>query len=240
MPGQTRFRQSRGEEWEQWAIRGVAVILYTYFRSSAAYRVRIALHLKALPFEAKIVHLIRNGGAQHDADYRRMNPLGRVPTLIDGARTLTQSMAIMEYLDEAYGGVPIMPAAPWERAAVRAMALTLVADTQPLQNLSATRYLSKTLSLPKAAVDAWSLHWMSNGLRALEALLADSASSGAYCSGDFPTIADICLVAQCMSARRLNVAIEDYPNVARIDAACRSLPEFRRAAPEAQPDFEAV
>jgi len=257
------------------------VILYTYFRSSAAYRARLALSLKGIAYEARFVHLLRDGGEQLKPGYRRLNPLGRVPTLIDGERVFTQSVAIMEYLEEAYPRPAIMPGEPVARAQARAITQVLAADTQPLQNLAVSRYLGQVMNQPKPAIDAWMRHWMNNGLAALEELLAGFAggvgsageggsSSGGvgsgvgsslsggsgvsggsaggavaksiaetpFCIGDFPTIADICLVAQCFASRRLAVPIERYPRVARIEAHCRALPAFQVAAPERQPDFE--
>ena len=215
------------------------MILYTYFRSSAAYRARLALHLKAIPYEPRYLHLLRGGGEQLGADYRRLNPLGRVPTLIDGELVLTQSGAIMEYLEERYPDEPIMPRAIVERAFVRAVAQTFVADTQPLQNLSVARYLSRQFQQSQDAINAWTQHWMLNGFQAVETLLEAPPAAGDYCCGDRPTVADICLVAQCFASRRFNVTLEKFPNIARIDARCRELPAFRAAAPDKQADFEA-
>lgn len=215
------------------------MILYTYFRSSASYRARIALHLKGIPFESRFVHLLRQGGQQLQPDYRRLNPLGRVPTLIDGAQVVTQSVAIMEYLEEAYPAPHIMPTDAAHRALVRAITQTIAADIQPMQNLSTTRYMSAELHQPQEAINAWTRHWMSNGLRAVEDLLAASDTSGNFSCGEFPSIADICIVAQCYSSRRLQVPVESFARVARIDAHCRELPAFRAAAPENQADFEA-
>lgn len=214
------------------------MILYTYFRSSASYRARIALHLKGIPFESRHVHLLRQGGEQLQPDYRRLNPLGRVPTLVDGERVVTQSVAIMEYLDEAYPSAPIMPPAAADRALVRAITQTIAADIQPLQNLSTTRYLAKVLNQSQEAIDTWTRHWMNNGLKAVEEILAAADSRGDFCCGDYPTIADICLVAQCFSSRRLQVPVDSFKRIARIDARCRDLAAFRAAAPENQPDFE--
>ena len=215
------------------------MILYTYFRSSAAYRARIALHLKGIPFESRYVHLLRRGGEQLQPDYKRLNPLGRVPTLIDGEQVLTQSVAIMEYLEEAHPAPPIMPTGAAPRALVRAITQTIAADIQPMQNLSTTRYLSRELNQSQDGVNAWTRHWMNNGLQAVEELLAGADSRGPFCCGDFPTIADICIVAQCFASRRLQVPVDSFVRVARIDAHCRNLPAFRAAAPENQADFEA-
>jgi len=254
------------------------VILYTYFRSSAAYRARLALSLKGIAYEARFVHLLRDGGEQFKPAYRRLNPLARVPTLIDGEQVFTQSVAIMEYLEEAYPQPAIMPGDPVARARVRAITQVLAADTQPLQNLVVSRYLGQVMNQPKPAIDEWTRHWMNNGLAAVEELLAgfagglaDSSTSSAdtraraggsggslagagggsdgvaagssaaeapFCVGNFATIADICLVAQCFASRRFSVPIERYPRVARIEAHCRALPAFRAAAPDQQPDFE--
>ncbi len=213
------------------------MILYTYFRSSAAYRARMALALKGITYEPRYIHLLREGGEQLRPDYRKLNPLGRVPTLIDGDQVFTQSIAIMEYLDEAYPAPPIMPSRAADRARARAITQVIASDIQPLQNLATGRYLAQELKQPKESVDAWTRHWMTNGLAAVEQLLKDQAS-GEVAVGRYPTIADICIVAQCYASRRFQVAIENYPHVHRIDAHCRALPAFKAAAPEAQADFE--
>lgn len=216
------------------------MILYTYFRSSAAYRARMALSLKGIAYESRFVHLLRNGGEQHDPAYRRLNPLGRVPTLVDDGRVINQSVAIMEYLEETHPGPALLPSDPVERAHVRAITQVFAADTQPLQNLVVKIYLRDVLHQTNAATDEWMRHWMNNGLAAVEQMLAGNSTEGgpAYCVGSFPTMADICLVAQCFSSRRMGVSVDAYPRVARIDEHCRSLPQFAAAAPQAQPDFE--
>ncbi len=215
------------------------MILYTYFRSSAAYRVRIALELKSLQYESRYVHLLRHGGEQTSADYRRLNPLGRVPTLIDGDAVLTQSIAILEYLEEKYPSYPILPSEPLQRAWVRSLVQIIAADMQPLQNLSTVRYLSKVLSQPSDAVDAWVINWMTNGFAALELLLKNSRYAGKFCCGDAAGAADICLVAQVFSARRYGIDFAPFPILAAIDARCREIPAFEAASPGAQKDFEA-
>ena len=214
------------------------MILYTYFRSSAAYRARMALALKGISYEARHIHLLRAGGEQLRPEYRKLNPLGRVPTLIDGDQVFTQSIAIMEYLDEAYPATPIMPKGAADRARARAITQVIASDIQPLQNLATGRYLAQELQQPKEAVDAWTRHWMRNGLTALEQLLEDQAS-GEVAVGSYPTIADICIVAQCYASRRFQIPIESFPRLHRIDAHCRELPALKAAAPEAQADFEA-
>lgn len=210
--------------------------LYTYFRSSAAYRVRIALHLKGLPFEAVPVHLLRDGGQQHSEAYAALNPAELVPTLVDGALSLPQSLAIIEYLDEQYPQVPLLPADPAGRARVRALALAIACDIHPLNNLRVLQYLEHTLGQDQAARDTWYAHWVSVGFEALETELACSPCTGRYCHGDALTLADCLLVPQWFNAERLKVPLAGYPTLAGIVAACRALDAFQRAAPQAQAD----
>lgn len=211
--------------------------LHSYCRSSASYRVRIALGLKSLPYEYVAVNLLQEGGEQNSAGYRRLNPNARVPTLeVDGA-ALTQSLAIIEYLDEAHPAPPLLPVAPIERARVRALAQLIAADIQPLQNTSVTGYLAATHGLKAPEITQWYRHWIGRGLAALEAMLAVDDATGRYCHGDAPTLADVCLVPQVYAARRFGVEIEACPTVLRIEAACQALPAFAAAAPERQPDF---
>ncbi|MEP6997696.1 MAG: maleylacetoacetate isomerase [Betaproteobacteria bacterium] len=208
--------------------------LYNYFRSSAAYRVRIALHLKGLDFEYIPVHLVK--GEQHADSYRVLNRQELVPTLTDGETTVPQSLAIIEYLDERHPERPLLPPTPAARARVRAIALAIACDIHPLNNLRVLRYLKHTLGVDEEAKDAWYRHWIETGLAALEAQLAAEAATGTFCHGDAPTIADVCLVPQLANARRTNVALEPYPTLVRIDASCRALDAFVRAAPDRQPD----
>jgi maleylpyruvate isomerase len=210
--------------------------LYSYFRSSAAYRVRIALHLKGLPFDCEPVHLRK--GEQHADAYRAVNRQELVPTLIDGETVVTQSLAIIEYLDERYPEPPLMPSTPAGRARVRAIALAIVCDIHPLNNLRVLRYLMRTLNVGEEAKDAWYRHWIDTGLGALEAQLTADATTGTFCYGDAPTMADLCLVPQLANARRANIPLESYPTLLRIDANCRALDAFARAAPERQPDAD--
>ena len=208
--------------------------LYNYFRSSAAYRVRIALNLKALEFEYIPVHLTK--GEQRSERYVAINAQALVPTLVDDAVTLPQSLAIIEYLDERFPQPPLLPATPAARARVRAIALAIACDIHPLNNLRVLQYLTRTLAVSEDAKNAWYRHWIDMGLGALEAQLANDAATGAYCHGDAPTLADICLVPQLANARRFGIALDAYPTLLRIDANCHKLDAFAAAAPEAQPD----
>jgi maleylpyruvate isomerase len=210
--------------------------LYSYFRSSAAYRVRIALHLKGLPFDYAPVHL-RNG-EQHADAYRAVNRQELVPTLIDGDTVVTQSLAVIEYLDERHPEPPLLPSTPAGRARVRAIALAIVCDIHPLNNLRVLRYLVRTLNVGEEAKDAWYRHWIDTGLGALEAQLTADSTTGTFCHGDSPTMADVCLVPQLANARRANISLDSYPTLLRIDASCRALDAFARAAPDSQPDAE--
>jgi maleylacetoacetate isomerase len=214
------------------------LILYTYFRSSAAYRVRIALALKGLKPELRFIHLVKGGGQQHSPEYRALNPQGRVPFLIDGATKIGQSLAIIEYLDETHPQPALLPRDAAGRARVRQIALAITADIQPLQNLSTTQYLERELGLDQPARDAWVRHWIDSGLAALEATLAADPATGRFCHGDAPTMADCCLVPQLFAARRFGADLARCPTLARIDAACTALPAFAAAAPAAQPDAE--
>lgn len=209
--------------------------LYTYFRSSAAYRVRIALGLKGLDFRALPVHLVRDGGEQHTAAYRQLNPQGLVPTLVDGERRLTQSLAIIEYLDEVHGPAILLPGEAAARARVRSLALQLACDIHPLNNLRVLQYLERELGLEQARRDAWYRHWVELGFEALEQRL-QAPQTGRFCHGDTPTLADCCLVPQVYNARRFDVDVSRFPTIERIDAACAELSAFRAAAPENQHD----
>ena len=210
--------------------------LYSYFRSSAAYRARIALHLKGLPFDYAPVHLRK--GEQNAEAYRALNRQELVPTLIDGDTAVTQSLAIIEYLDERHPEPPLLPSAPAGRARVRAIALAICCDIHPLNNLRVLRYLVHTLKIGEEAKDAWYRHWIDTGLAALEAQLAADAATGTFCHGDVPTMADVCLVPQLANARRVNIPLDGYPTLLRIDATCRPLDAFARAAPDRQPDAD--
>ena len=210
--------------------------LHGYWRSSASYRVRIALECKGLDFEYVPVHLVRSGGEQYSAQYRALNPQSRVPALETPEGVLTQSMAIMEWLEEAYPEPALLPRNLGERARVRALAQIMVADVQPLQNISITRFLQGTLNVDDAALQVWLREWVGRGLRAFEEMLAQAPGGGDFCVGNTPTLADVCLVPQCYSSRRFGVDPAAYPRIAHIERACAELPAFQRAAPERQPD----
>lgn len=215
------------------------LVLHNYWRSSASYRVRIGLALKGLPFEAQAVHLVRGGGEQHSADYRRLNPEGRVPALVDDGRVLTQSLAILEYLEETHPEPALLPRDPAGRARVRSLAQVIACDIQPLQNTSTTLYLRDRLGLAPERIAEWLAHWIGRGLASLEAQLGrGGAPDGPYAHGDRPGLADCCIVPQLYAARRFGVDVAPYPRAVSIDAACGSLDAFQRAAPEVQPDAE--
>ena len=211
--------------------------LYSYYRSSAAYRVRIALNLKQLPYETVGVHLLKNGGEQKQSAYRAKNPQKLVPALEDNEQVFTQSLAIIEYLDEAYPAQPLLPAAATERARVRAMAQLIACDIHPLNNLRVLGYLQNQLGADETAKTEWYRHWIQEGFAALETLL-QSEQTGRFCHGDTPTLADCCLVPQVYNARRFQVDLSPYPTIVRIVAECGALPAFQTAAPENQPDAE--
>ena len=213
--------------------------LHTYFRSSAAYRVRIALNLKGLAPEQAFVHLRR--GEQAKPPFADLNPEHLVPALEvdgpDGHHVLTQSLAIIEYLDETHPAPPLLPADPLGRARVRALALSVACDVHPLNNLRVLGRL-KAMGHSQEEVDDWYRHWIAVGLTALEAQLAGDPRTGRFCHGDAPGLADVLLVPQLANARRLACPLDGYPTLLRIDEACRALPAFAAAAPDRQPDAE--
>ena len=213
-----------------------ALTLYSYWRSSAAYRVRIGLNLKGLAYETRPVHLVRHGGEQHADDYRSLNPQALVPMLVDGERRITQSLAILEYLDETFPKPALLPADTRGRARVRSLAMLVACDIHPLNNLRVLQYLKRENGLEQPAIDAWMLHWMREGFAAMEAMLADAPGTGTFCHGETPTIADCCLVPQLYNARRFALDLSPYPTLVRIEADCLALPAFDAARPENQPD----
>lgn len=210
--------------------------LHSYWRSSAAYRVRIGLNLKGLAYELLPVHLVRDGGQQHHPDYVRLNPQHMVPTLLHGGRVLRQSLAILEYLDESWPERPLLPATARDRARVRSLSQLVAADVHPLGNLRVLRYFEDEWRVPPVERDAWVRHWIVEGFQAMEALLADDLVTGTYCHGEAPGMADCCLVPQVYNARRFGVDMTPFPTLRRIDQACLALPAFQHASPECQPD----
>lgn len=212
------------------------IVLYTYWRSSAAYRVRIGLELKGLAWEARPVHLVREGGEQHLDAYRTLNPQQLVPTLLHDGQVLTQSLAIVEYLDERFPQVPLLPADAAGRARVRALAQLVACDIHPINNLRVMQYLERDLQLPADARAQWTLHWMAEGFEAMETLLANSGDTGTFCHGDRPGLADLCLMPQLYNAHRFGLDLTPYPTLRRIEAACQALDAFDHARPENQSD----
>lgn len=212
--------------------------LYSYFRSSAAYRVRIALNLKALPCELIPVHLLRGGGEQHQSAYKAKNPLGVVPSLETDAGVLTQSLAIIEWLDESYPSTPLLPATAKARAYVRAISQTIACDIHPLNNLRVLRYLTHSMGVTEAQKTEWYRHWVHEGLKAVEKILTSSGLSGRFCHGNEVSMADCGLIPQVFNARRFDCPLTDFPNIQRICSYCDTLEPFQAASPERQPDAQ--
>lgn len=210
--------------------------LYGYFRSSAAYRVRIALGLKGLAYKHMGINLMPGISEQKSEKYRALNPQGRVPYLIDGDTALSQSPAILEYLEEAYPEIALLPQDMHERAHVRQLASLIGCDIHPLNNLSVLGYLKTKFEAHEADVTAWYSHWILEGFTAFEAILASRKAMSKFCHGDSPGMADIYLVPQVWNARRFGVPLSAFPQITAIDAACNSLDAFIAAAPENQPD----
>ena len=209
--------------------------LYSYFRSSAAYRVRIALNLKGIAYETAPVNLVKDGGHNYRPEYRTVNPQMRVPALvISTGEVLIQSPAIIEYLDETFPDPPFLPKDSLARARARALADIVACDIHPLNNTAPLRYLKREMHQEQSAIDAWYHHWVLAGFEALEALMRP----GPYACGNVVTLADIFLVPQVYNARRLKVPLDKFPKIVAVDAACLALPAFDRARPENQPDVE--
>ena len=213
--------------------------LYGYWRSTAAWRVRIALNLKQLAWSSTPVHLVRDGGEQRRPAFRARNPQGLVPVLEIDGRLLTQSLAIIEYLDETRPTPPLLPADPAGRARVRSLAQLVAADIHPLNNLRVLQQLRDRFGLDDAQRDDWYRHWVYEGLRALETRLAGDAETGRFCHGDTPGLADCCLVPQLYNARRYRCELNEFTTLLRIDAACGELTAFKSAEADAQPDAQA-
>lgn len=215
--------------------------LYSYFRSSASYRVRIALNLKGLRYEQTGVHLLRDGGEQLSKAYRAVNPDGVVPSLIDpqvSPNPVTQSLAIIEYLDERFPQPPLLPASFEDRAFVRSVALQIACDIHPVNNLRVLKYLKATLDATDEQKSAWYAHWITSGFAALERRLRDDPRVGEFVCGDTPTLADICVVPQVWNARRFNVPLDAFPTLTRLADHAAQLPAFTAAEPSRQPDAD--
>ncbi|UNK41919.1 maleylacetoacetate isomerase [Luteimonas sp. S4-F44] len=210
--------------------------LYGYWRSSAAYRVRIALHLKALAFASVPVHLLRDGGEQHAPPHAARNPQQLVPVLRHGERMLTQSLAIIEYLDEVFPSSPLLPSDPIARHRARALAQLVACDIHPLGNLRVLQFLEREWEIDPAGRARWIERWVADGLAAFETLLGEAPDAGRFCVGDAPGLADCALVPQLYNARRFGVELAPYPRILAIEAACLAMPAFAAARPEAQPD----
>jgi maleylacetoacetate isomerase len=210
--------------------------LYGYWRSSAAYRVRIALNLKQLSFDNVPVHLVKDGGEQHSSAYKALNPAELVPTFTDGDVSLNQSLAIIEYLDEMYPEPALLPENAADKARVRALALDIACDIHPLNNLRVLQYLTGPLALNDSQKLEWITHWLHGGFSALEQRLLKSA--GQFCLGDAVTLADLCLVPQVYNAQRFALDMTAYPVISRIHHNCQQLAAFALAAPEQQADAQ--
>lgn len=213
-------------------------VLHNYFRSSSAYRVRIALNLKGLPYDYVPVHLTRNGGEQFAPAFRAKNPHALVPVLNDQGHEIHQSIAMLEYLEEAYPAVPLLPSDLGDRAYVRQLAMLIACEMHPINNLRVLKYLTGTLGLDEAAKTAWIHHWLGLGLAGLESELSASPRRGQFCFGDTPTLADCCLVPQVFNAKRFALDMSPYPTVTAIVDACEAVPAFQAAHPSQQPDAE--
>ena len=215
--------------------KATAPVLYSYWRSSSSYRVRIALNLKGIDYEQIPVHLVRNGGEQNQPAYREINPLGLVPALVHEGLVVVQSLAICEYLEEAFPPPPLLPADKRGRARVRSIAQSIASEIQPMNNLGVMQYLKKEMGQTEERIRNWYVHWVNRGFSSIESWLG-SADTGKFCHGDTPGLADCFLVPQVYNAERFNCDLEPYPQIMRITSLCRELPGFRAAAPENQPD----
>ncbi|MHC3915455.1 maleylacetoacetate isomerase [Alcaligenes nematophilus] len=213
------------------------MILYSYFRSSAAYRVRIGLNLKGLDYQIKPVHLLKDGGQQHQPDYVQVNPVQLLPALDDDGLIITQSLAILEYLDERYPELPLLPKASAERAWARSMAQTVACDIHPLNNLRVLQYLKNELHAQEDTRNQWYRHWVSVGLEGLEALVQRHGKKDHdFIFGDTPGLAEICLVPQMFNARRFDIDLSIFPRLLAVEEKCLELSAFQEAAPDRQPD----
>jgi maleylacetoacetate isomerase len=213
--------------------------LYTFFRSSASYRVRIAMNLKGLPYDPELIHLSKDGGGQNQPAFREINPQGLLPVLVDDeGNTLTQSLAILEYLEELYPAIPLLPADPLGRAQVRSIGLAISCDIHPINNLRVLQYMGGTLGLSEDQRNAWYRHWTEIGLAAVETMLVQSGKAGKFCHGDTPTLADCCLVPQMFNAKRFECDLSKIPTLVRINDTCLEMEAFAKASPPRQPDAQ--
>ena len=210
--------------------------LHSYFRSSASYRVRIALNLKGLPYSYVPVHLLKDGGQQHTCDYQRVNPAKLVPTLVDDGHAIGQSLAIIEYLDETHPEPALLPPDPLGRARVRSLAQSVACEIHPLNNLRVLQYLDNDLKVDELAKGNWYRHWITLGFTAIETQLATNPSTGTFCHGNTPGLADCCLIPQIANSRRFDTPLDAFPTIRRIEQACLALDSFAKAAPQLQPD----
>jgi maleylacetoacetate isomerase len=211
--------------------------LYTYYRSSASYRVRIAMALKGLSYDPTFIHLARNGGEQNTPEFHQVNPQGFVPVLIDDeGNSLYQSLAIMEYLDETHPNPPLLPKSPAERARVRSLALAVACEIHPLNNPRVLNYLTGTMGVNEQQKLVWIKHWIELGLGQFEKRLAREQGTGRFCHGDTPTMADCSLVPQVFNAQRFECDLSQMPIIQRINDACMQLDAFQTAHPSKQPD----
>lgn len=212
------------------------MILYSYFRSSATYRVRIALHLKAIEFDYRPIHLLKEGGQQNKNEFKRLNPMGQVPCLVDGDFTLSQSMAILMYLDQKYPSPRLFPKEPKELAVVVQVCEIVNSGIHPIQNLKVMQYIDEKFSVGQEGKAAWAAHWIQSGFEGLEKTL--ETCSGEYSVGDRLTAADLFIVPQVFNAHRFKVDMNQFPLISKIEKKCLALDAFRKSAPEQQADKE--